>query len=314
MVTPSLWSFLFRVYIVFILSARADAKRPFSCTGGVVYFTAHPVDGLLYQNPDLLHDIYVFKCVTTVVLTSGDRGTGGNFSLSLERGLQEAYALMAGLPISDVTQGEETVQIGTHHVHSWSLNELPNIQIIYLRLADSLPSGHGYAMHGNDSLAQLYSAKIDSIATTDSLARYTLRDLKEVIAFILHSRKPTYIRMLNHKAVTSAGDKHAEHLDHADHVVSAKLVQRVITGEKLQANVQSYGGNNVRKFEANVNSTHRDFGRKANAFFKYAAYDEHMCQSLDECSSGFYDGDTGSLVDDDVRYVAQYLGREYYVL
>lgn len=32
----------------------------------------------------------------------------------------------------------------------------------------------------------------------------------------------------------------------------------------------------MRNFEANVNPSHRDYGRKANAFFKYAAHDEYM--------------------------------------
>jgi hypothetical protein len=87
---------------------------------------------LVYQNPDLFHDLYVLKCVTTVVLTSGDRGVGGNFSLSLERGLQQAYAHMAGVPVTDPTQEETTVRVGTHDIHSWTLRGAPNIQIIYL--------------------------------------------------------------------------------------------------------------------------------------------------------------------------------------
>jgi hypothetical protein len=37
-----------------------------------------------------------------------------------------------------------------------------------------------------------------------------------------------------------------------------------------------YAGNIVRKFEPNINASHRDLGRKADAFLKYAAYDEHM--------------------------------------
>jgi hypothetical protein len=83
-----------------------------------VYFSAHPVDGLLYQNPDLLHDLYVFKCATTVVMTSGDRGLDTNYSRSLERGLQEAYVLMTGLPVDDPTKEETTVRVDTHDMHS----------------------------------------------------------------------------------------------------------------------------------------------------------------------------------------------------
>jgi hypothetical protein len=205
----------------------------------VVYFSAHPVDGLLFQNPDLLHDLYVFKCVTTVVFTSGDRGETGDSSLSLERGLQQAYALMADLPVSDPTQEEATVHIGTHDVHSWSLRGMPNIQIIFLRLPDGLPSGQGYDAHAGASLAKLYKKEIDSITSTDGLASYTLRDLKELIAYTLHMRQPNDVRILDHNTTLARAEEHHEYHDHTDHIVSAKLVQTVVTGENIRAKVHA---------------------------------------------------------------------------
>jgi hypothetical protein len=208
-------------------------------TRGAVYFSAHPVDGLLFQNPDLLHDLYVFKCVTTVVFTSGDRGETGNSSLSLERGLQQAYALMADFPVSDPAQEEATVRIGTHDVHSWSLRGMPNIQIIFLRLPDGLPSGQGYHTHAGASLAKLYKKEIDSIASTDGLATYTLRDLKELIAYTLHMRQPNDVRILDHNTTLARAEEHHEYHDHTDHIVSAKLVQTVVTGENIRAKVHA---------------------------------------------------------------------------
>jgi hypothetical protein len=208
-------------------------------SSGVVYFSAHPVDGLLFQNPDLLHDLYVFKCVTTVVFTSGDRGETGDSSLSLERGLQQAYALMADLPVSDPTQEEATVRIGTHDVHSWSLRGMPNIQIIFLRLPDGLPSGQGYDAHAGASLAKLYKKEIDSITSTDGLASYTLRDLKELIAYTLHMRQPNDVRILDHNTTLARAEEHHEYHDHTDHIVSAKLVQTVVTGENIRAKVHA---------------------------------------------------------------------------
>lgn len=163
------------------------------------------------------------------MLTSGDRGVGGNFSLSLERGLQQAYAHMAGVPVDDLTQEEGTVRVGTHDIHSWSLRGAPNVQIIYLRLPDDSQSGRGYSVHPGASLARLYRTEIDSIRSTDGLAVYTLRDLKEIIGSILHIRKPNDVRMLDHRA--------DEHHDHPDHIISAKLVQRVVTGERVRAKV-----------------------------------------------------------------------------
>ena len=72
-----------------------------------MYFSAHPVDSLLYQNPDLFHDLYVYKCATTVVFTTGDRGVAGNLSMSLERGLEAAYARMAGVSTNETARRSE---------------------------------------------------------------------------------------------------------------------------------------------------------------------------------------------------------------
>lgn len=206
---------------------------------GAVYFSAHPVDSLLYQNPDLLHDLYVFKCVTTIVMTSGDRGLDANYSRSLERGLQEAHVLMAGLPVDDPTKEETTVGVCTHDVHSWSLRGIPNIQILYLRLPDGLPSGHGYDARAGESLAKLYNKDIDSVTSTDGNATYTLRDVKDIIAFILQTRKPNDIRILNYKASMPRDGEHRTLSDHTDHIVSAKLVQSVVDEEKINANLTS---------------------------------------------------------------------------
>jgi hypothetical protein len=205
-----------------------------------VYFSAHPVDGLLYQNPDLLHDLYVFKCVTTIVITSGNRGLDANYSRSLERGLQEAYVLMAGVLVDDSTKEEKTMRVGTHDVHSWSLRGIPNIQIVYLRLPDGESFGRSYDARGGESLTRLYRKEIDSVTSTDGNATYTLRDVKEIIAFILNTRKPNDIRIPNHKASIPKDGKHRHApSDHTDHIVSAKLVQSVVTGEKVKANVTS---------------------------------------------------------------------------
>ena len=70
---------------------------------GSIYFTAHTIDSLLFQNPDLYHDLYVFKCITTIVLTADSGGEAANHTrlLELERGLENAYKFM-----SDVSSGD----------------------------------------------------------------------------------------------------------------------------------------------------------------------------------------------------------------
>ena len=70
---------------------------------------------MLFQNPDLLHDLYVFKCVTTVVFTADTGGETANDTRvrEIERGLEDAYRFMSGgasfegdgsRPISDMEE------------------------------------------------------------------------------------------------------------------------------------------------------------------------------------------------------------------
>jgi hypothetical protein len=206
---------------------------------GTVYFIAHPADGLLYQSPDILHDLYVFKCVTTVVLTSGGHGTNGSVFLSLERGLQEAKVLMADLPVNNSAKEEATIQVGAHLLHSWSMRDMPNINIVYLRLPGGLPSGQGHDANEGQSLMKLYRKEIDILTSTDGNAKYTHQDLKEIIALILRARKPNYIGILNHKATIADRNSSKAHSDHADHIVSAKLVMDVIVEENIHTTVKS---------------------------------------------------------------------------
>lgn len=84
----------------------------------------------------------------------------------------------------------------------------------------------------------------------------------------------------------------------------------------------------MRYLDANIKTTLPDYVRKAAAFFRYAEHDDHMasrvslaqsaanmpqCQSHDMCAHVLDDKNDKKEVDEDAKYVAQYLGREYYV-
>jgi hypothetical protein len=188
-----------------------------------VYFSAHPVDSLLYQNPDLYHDIYVYKCITTVVITSGDRGVAGNFSENLERGLEAAYAHMAGLATNRTVWAETSVTLGQRNVTVRFLKDVPNIQIVYLRIPDG------------DSLKKLYSKKIVSVTTTDRSTVYSLEALKALVATVLKQKAPRDIRVLDFKSPIPQNDEHKG--DHADHVVSAMLVLDAVKHNGINSTV-----------------------------------------------------------------------------
>lgn len=205
---------------------------------GTVYFVAHAVDVLLYQNPDLFHDLYVFKCITTVVFTSGS-GDNEEFLIPSENGLGHAYLQMAGVPVNPDSHfpNATTVQIGEREIVLWSPQSTPNIRLLYLRLPDGGHTGQGRGINGGESLAKLRSEEVKTITTVDGNATYTLNELKDLIAVILSETKAKDIRMLHHKASLPEDETDAD-TDHADHTTSTKLVMDVIERDNITANIQ----------------------------------------------------------------------------
>src|SRR5205814_1739110 len=80
-------------------SARASAACP---AGASMQIVAHPDDDLLFQSPDVLHDIQAGKCVRTVYVTAGERGDPNTLDWR-EHGVEDAYANMAGVSSSWTT-------------------------------------------------------------------------------------------------------------------------------------------------------------------------------------------------------------------
>ncbi|KAF2115193.1 hypothetical protein BDV96DRAFT_63752 [Lophiotrema nucula] len=226
---------LFAILLFSQLVKYCKADKPFNCAGGSIYFVAHPVDTLLYQSPDIYHDFYVYKCVTTVVFTTGDRGLDGNFTNSLERGLQAAYAFMAGVEEKEATWDEDKVEVGDKKVLLRSLNKAPNVQVIYLRLPGGKPDGQGFDSNHGETLKKLYQGSFMTVTTTDEATTYTLEQLRAVISGILKQRKAVDIRIMD-KTAAIAKDNQKE-CEHADHSTSARIVSDVIAQDEIEGKV-----------------------------------------------------------------------------
>ncbi|KAF2739474.1 hypothetical protein EJ04DRAFT_326658 [Polyplosphaeria fusca] len=298
------------VFVVASMVKYVEALGSFDCSGGSIYFSAHPVDSLLFQSPDIFHDLYVFKCVTSVVFTTGDRGVAGNFSRSLEAGLETAYSYMAGLGRNQTSWNETSLEINKKTILLRFMRNAPQIQIMYLGLPSSKQDGQGYDSNNRATLKKLYQGEIKTINTTDGKSMYSLDDLKAVISAVLKQRAATDIRILDDKAPIPKNGQTA--CDHADHSISARIVSDVVRGDKIEGNVLAYAGSFMRKLDPNLNDTHSDLKAKSNAFFRYAPFDMHMCKDYQSCFSR--GKSTGHHYhDDDVTHVAKWLTREYYV-
>ncbi|EUC51366.1 hypothetical protein COCMIDRAFT_79590 [Bipolaris oryzae ATCC 44560] len=301
--------------LLMTLCLASSTPSPFSCTGGSMYFTAHTVDSLLFQNPDILHDLFVFKCVTTVVFNADTGGEAGNETRreELEYGLGSSYEIMSSASLrggEGSVRNNTTIRVGKYDIAASPLLGLSNVQILYLRLPDSTYYGQGYSAYREQSLKMLYSADISHIKTTDGAATYTIRDLKDIIAIILQERRADDIHVLNYLASLSTGQDDYQ-LEHADRIISAKLVMDVVKEEGIQARVVAHGCDEVRNQEVNLNTP--DYINKLNAFFEYAKYDPDMCQSVDECGERLSNADTSTSSYNEYDYIYEFLKREYYV-
>ncbi|KAI1673288.1 hypothetical protein L13192_00035 [Pyrenophora tritici-repentis] len=313
-------SFLAILLAVLLTSALASTPTsPFPCTGGSVYFTAHTVDGLLFQNPDLLHDLFVFKCVTTVVFNADTGGEAANESrmLQLERGLEAAYWNMSGLASSSsssaaaATATATTIQIGNHSIATSPLLGLKNAQILYLRLPESSTFyGQGYQAYGKETLKKLYSADIPAISSTDGRNRYTVAELKDVVGTILGFRRAKDIRVLDYVDSFSVTDTDDVQLEHADRVASAKIVVDAVREKGIPGTVKGYACDALRNLKNNLHTP--DYIKKFAAFFEYARHDPDMCQSLQECGDRLRKINAYTDDYDEGNHIYEFLKREYY--
>ncbi|EFQ94382.1 hypothetical protein CFE70_000916 [Pyrenophora teres f. teres 0-1] len=342
MLAPLRFSFLAILLAVLLTAALASTPTsPFPCTGGSVYFTAHTVDGLLFQNPDLLRDLFVFKCVTTVVFNAdtGGEAANGTRMLQLERGLEAAYWNMSGLASSSSAAAAvtaTTVQIGKYNISASPILGLENAQILYLRLPESSTFyGQGYQAYGKETLKKLYSADISAISSTDGRNRYTVTELKDVVATILRFRRAKDIRVLDYADSFSVTDTDDVQLEHADRVASAKIVVDVVREEGIPGTVKGYVETNdddddgdddddndgvlmrssyacdaLRNLKNNLHTP--DYIKKLAAFFVYARHDPDMCQSLQECGDRLRK--INAYTDDyyEGNHIYEFLKREYY--
>ncbi|KAF2656024.1 hypothetical protein K491DRAFT_403290 [Lophiostoma macrostomum CBS 122681] len=282
------------------------------CKGGSIYFAAHPADILFYQTPDFYHDLYVFKCTTVVLFTSSGVGGYGTPLDSIEQGFENAVASMAGKPIDGTAWDQTNMTMRTRSIVSRSLKDLPNVQIIYLRLPGGMPDGQAYPGNKGGTLSQLYTQQVQNTTSSDNNNIYTLFFLNELLSSIMSERQANDICVLDYRAALPEPNETG--CEHADHSVSARLVLEAMRYGRYRANIRGYAGNIMHEFNPSFQEGTVDYAAKAEALFHYAAFDEHMCNTREQCLSNASERPTNSTAHgDDPDFVAEWLVREYYV-
>lgn len=261
--------------------AQANSASPSlaACHGNKdLVFAAHMDDDLLFMNPDISTTIHAKGCLQVVYVTASDRGEGTGYMLGRERGVQAAYAHIAGT----ANRWTETTQTyDARQLAHFTLDGDPGITLLQMRIQDPwLGKGWG-------SLTPLSRAESEpgQVATSlePHIEHYTRSDLVNTIAAIILRYQPTTLRYMDATITTPytalcwrcVGD------DHPDHIASARLVRDAM---------QQAGGNYARTGYLNYPSQERapnlsatEVEHKTSAFLTYARNDYRYCPVPAQC-------------------------------
>ena len=252
----------------------ADSACP---NGSTMAIVAHEDDSLLFQTPDLLHDIQSGRCVRTVFVTAGNAGQGQSYWSSREKGAEATYASLAGVP-STWTQSD--AGISGHPMPLMTLSGNPKVSIVFMRLPDSATDGTGNAANFSQSLRALWTRSINQMTAVDGSSSYTEADLVNTLTALMKSFGPDRIDAQDYVGSYGNGD-------HADHLTTAYLAQQASRAyNAVKHTLVGYMGYPSQNQAPNV--TGSDFAAKMNAWLAYAPFDYAVCQTQAACQTSVF--------------------------
>ena len=252
-----------------VSAPNAFAVGTQDCAGGAIQIIAHQDDDLLFQSPDLLRDVDAGRCVRSVFVTAGDSGYGNDYWQSREEGAEAAWADMAGV---DDDWSTSTISLGGKSVRLRTLNDSPNVSLVFMRLPDGFPLGTGSAARGYQSLYRLLTGAISSISAVDGSASYTASSLRSALLDVVQDKDSTWIRTQDYVSYYGADQ------DHYDHHSVAYLARDTMNAYENDVILSSYlgYGDFVNNGAWPQNIFGSDLDRKESAFDAYAGYDDEV--------------------------------------
>lgn len=247
--------------------------------GASLNIVAHADDDLIFMNPDIQRDIDNGVCVRTIVATAGDAGLGFDYAEDREEGSRAAYAEMAG--VANEWTVEENFVVNGHTLWLFTLDQKPNISLVYMRINDGNINGDGFGSTGYASLEKLWDGpNTTTISSIDSIDEYkntyTKQDLITTLADFIMLYAPETIRSMDFLTATNDAS------DHSDHVALGRFTQRA---ERESVNVNqliAYRGYVITGLSANVSGA--ALNAKWDAFMAYATHDYQLCGNPDSCA------------------------------
>lgn len=254
-------------------AATHPASSIASCHNGkVMNVVAHQDDDILFLNPDLQDAIQGGSCVRTLYVTAGDDGLNDTYWTKREAGVRAAYAVMAG---EDNKWTDSTVKTDVGQIRVTTLKADSRISLAFMRLPDGDHTGAGFKLNERQSLQKLWDGTLPTINAVDKSATYTKDALVSTIAELIRSYAPDTVNTQDYAGVYGDGD-------HSDHHTVAYATKVAQTQYAKPHNFVGYEDYNISRKPKNVSND--AYLRKQEAFFAYAAYDPHVCDTEAVCS------------------------------
>ncbi len=197
------------------------------------YVSAHQDDWQLFMNPHAFRDVRDEACRCVFIhVTAGDAGLGAGSGgrshplyLARDNGSETAIHFMAD---ADNRVPADPV-LGTPRLNGHSVRRVAyrNTIAYFLHLPDGNPDGTGYAATGSQSLQRFAVGEIAAIGAVDGSATYQgWEDLRATVRALIVSESGPLPRDIH----VPDGDAAVNPGDHADHMLSARLVRAAATG------------------------------------------------------------------------------------
>jgi hypothetical protein len=174
---------------------------------------------------------------------------------------------------------EKDAGIPGHEAPLFTLNQDPNVSLVFLRLPDGHLQGQGFDVTGNESLQKLWEGAIPSIHTISGSGSYTKDELLKALISLMVGFGPERVNTLDY--VHPYGDG-----DHSDHHSAAFFVAEALKSYESNPMLTGYMGYPVINETANIVGT--DLLEKQLAFYAYARGDPAVCNSHMACQGDQY--------------------------
>ncbi|MDB4989579.1 MAG: hypothetical protein JWN04_4757 [Myxococcaceae bacterium] len=250
--------------------AKQDAGPPAPVVkqSRTLQFVAHEDDDLGLMSPDLLGNVQRGDPLRTVYLTSGDAGfTCNEYTMSRERGVRAAYALMAG--VADAWDESEQLVRGKQ-VRVLSLHNT-NVSLVFMGLHNG-----GYGESVAPDLEALWAGKVTQISTRPYDGRshvdtYTRTELTDVLLQLTTDFAATRVNTLDSSRLLPM----IWPFDHSDHVHSALFALAALLRYDAPHTIGMYRAYNSQFELSNVSS--EDAATKLAVFQTYLSHDPKVC-------------------------------------